>query len=496
MKKSVLKRKIFTQSISFLLSVLLVFYAIPTIIYAELADFSAALSDGEIPFSEESEADIYSYTGVAYEVESAREINTKHFRLEDGTYVAAQYDYAVHYVDENGALQDINNRLSDASGGVFANPDSRIKFAKKINGNKSLFELHEHNTKITLSLNDANKGTKGVVKNYNDSAEETILQKMMNLENIASKILYADILDGVDIEYIAQSNNIKENIIVKEKSDKYSYTFTLTLNGLTARLCDSGDVEIINEKSGDVQYIIPAPVVYDAKDEYAPFDVACYTLEDLKNGKYYLTVTVSAEWMNAEERAFPVTVDPALVASSAYVMDTSISSGSPSSSYPHETNLYISEYRMIHWQTLMLPTIPYSSAYITNATIRMRNSITNSNYVAVYQVLTVWDEDLTWNQYTDESNPKGKIDSTIIDYNVLRSGFYSWNITSLAKKWYDGTVPNYGVAFDSAPGQTANVSFYSSDNSIVDSRPALTINYRDIKGVEEYWSYSSQSAGA
>lgn len=41
-----------------------------------------------------------------------REENVKHFRLPDGSMIAAQYDTAVHYRDESGTWQNIDNTLS------------------------------------------------------------------------------------------------------------------------------------------------------------------------------------------------------------------------------------------------------------------------------------------------------------------------------------------------------------------------------------------------
>ena len=230
MKKKVSTHKPSTRIISFILCLLIVFFATPSVIFAEAAD--AIKSQDNTKSSSSDNPDIYSYIGDAYEVEALREENTKHFHLENGSFVAAQYNYPVHYVDGNGTMQDIDNQLSEASGGVYANKNARIKFAKKITGNEVLFTLHEGNTKITLSLNNAVKGVKGVVTNNADAKEATQLQKMMNLEKLSSSIIYKNILQGVDLEYVAESNNIKENIIVKERSASYAYYFELSLTDL------------------------------------------------------------------------------------------------------------------------------------------------------------------------------------------------------------------------------------------------------------------------
>lgn len=43
-----------------------------------------------------------SKTSDIFEVESMREENVKHFRLEDGTYRAITYDRPIHIKDEKG----------------------------------------------------------------------------------------------------------------------------------------------------------------------------------------------------------------------------------------------------------------------------------------------------------------------------------------------------------------------------------------------------------
>ena len=190
---------------------LILFYAIPSVVYSETIDALSSLGESEGAEQEAAAAPEgdEDFRIPLYEVEELREENVKHFKLSDGSYVAAQYNYPVHYDDGSGKLLDIDNTLSEASGGVYANKNSRIKFAKKITGNESLFTLHDGNTKLTLSLEGAKKGVAGSVTNGADSEDETELQKMMHLEKISASIIYEEILDGVDIEYVVEFLNKK-----------------------------------------------------------------------------------------------------------------------------------------------------------------------------------------------------------------------------------------------------------------------------------------------
>ena len=183
--KTVKKYSPKTKILSLILSFLIIFYLIPTSVFAEGLDNDITVSDNSVS----ENAGNNTYTPEIYEVTELREDNVKHFRLPDGSYVAAQYSYPVHYTDENGQLIDIDNRLTE-SGSELSTGNSRIKFVKKITGNGTIFTLHENNTKITMGLAGAEKKTEGIAINNNnsDDAIESTIGKMVNLENISSTI--------------------------------------------------------------------------------------------------------------------------------------------------------------------------------------------------------------------------------------------------------------------------------------------------------------------
>ena len=119
---------------------------------------------------------------------------------------------------------------------------------------------------VNMSLSGANKKVAGQVTNTQTefSEDATQLQKLMALDKLSSKILYPDILTGVDLEYVVESCNIKENIIVKERTDSYGYTFEIKLNHLEAVLCEDGSVSITDPDTDEVVYTIPKGYMFDA----------------------------------------------------------------------------------------------------------------------------------------------------------------------------------------------------------------------------------------
>ena len=128
-------------------------------------------------------------------------------------------------------------------------------------------------------------------------------------------------------------------------------------------------------------------------------------------------------------------------------------------------------------------------------------------YVAAYEVLSDWNSSLTWNLANSATNPAGQLAGTFTDYVHVyteqdnNNYFYpngdtfSWNITPIVKKWYEGN--NYGVSF-AAPSEesfTGIAKFLSNDYSVNSVRPSLCITYSDMKGLEDYWTYTFQDAG-
>ena len=97
----------------------------------------------------------------------------------------------------------------------------------------------------------------------------------------------------------------------------------------------------------------------------------------------------------------------------------------------------------------------------------------NGDYVGVYNVTTNWDTSLTWNKTIAETSPNGVLSDTVLDYNCIdgkdvTDNRYTWDITSL---------------------------YEASECTATAQRPQFTVSYQDMKGIESYWSYTSQSAG-
>ena len=295
-----IKRTI-TPVLAFLLALLMAVYLFP----ADVAVAAHAGNDSESQNNEQTEE---KAVDALFELTDLRTADTKYIKMSDGTIQALVYETAVHAQDENGVWQDIDNSLSEGNGTI---DSTRVKFAKKITGNRELFTLHDGNKKVTLSLADAIKKTPVTVVNDGTTDEKyaTKLEELSTLSEVVSSVRYNGILPETDVEYILSGNDLKENIVINALQDHYTYTFELELNNLTAVLTEEGAIVLLEGE--ETVYTMPAPYMYDAKGGFS--DAVAYTLtESNGNGKYTLTVTANAEWINEPGRSFPVTVDPTI----------------------------------------------------------------------------------------------------------------------------------------------------------------------------------------
>lgn len=263
---------------------------------------------------------------VLYEDESRMDEHTRHYVMNNGTAKSIFNAESVSYFDEEAKKwKPIDNSLKEnADAYESKNGNMRTKIYKENKGKK--VEIAKSDKQLsweylgkqveTISAGNENAETfsASVLKVNNDLAGKS--------KNINSSAVYENIEKDTDLEYRLFGNNLKENIIVREKSADYRYLFALKTEGLKIRLSeDNESLELYTESTKDdgtveqkIEFTIPAPFMYDANGESS--DDVYYELEPSENGNYAFAVVASDEWINAAERAFPVTIDPQIVTDS------------------------------------------------------------------------------------------------------------------------------------------------------------------------------------
>lgn len=484
-----MRNRLMDRVFSLMLAVVMLLSSLhPTIVWASTGEINpaesmdASMLDGDIePYIEpKDEAQLQTELEImAQEVCELREENVKHIRLPDGTYQAIVYGGPVHRINDAGEWIEINNSLKDM-GAELATGDERIKFTKKITGNGNIFTLHEKNYKVTVGLEGAIKKTIGVFVN-NSKVEETEsnLQEIIQVENLTANVLYEDILDGVDIEYEIVANDVKENIIVKDRDNEYCYTFSIMLNGLCAEQVGN-TISLFDNKSGEIVYQIPEPYMYDADGQSST--AVTYTLEEDGNGKYLFVVTADAEWINAEEREFPIVIDPTLL-NLGQSADTYVLAGSPSTNYGSSKDMWVLDTGYTYL-TFAKPTLP-ADAEITAATLRVPfyYNVENQKYLTLgaYQITSGWSEKgTTWNNKPSTgSTALDTCDAYANGASETAPDYVSFIVSEYVKTWYTGST-NYGFALKREGGTNTSILIPSREKMVAYAQMSIYYSGKDL----------------
>ena len=196
---------------------------------------------------------------------------------------------------DNNTLEKIDNTLVE-------NDD---KFVNKKGKHKVEIYKPNVNKKVKFSFNDNLITWEYLNKKGKSNTDEKI--------NISlNEARYLDIDESVDISYVLEGEDLKENIIVKDKREEYKFSFKLKIEGLTLNLsADNKQIEL--KKNDSVEAIIPAPYMYDESGETC--SNVYYELEELDEDEYIFDVIADESWINSNDRMFPVVIDPRIVTS-------------------------------------------------------------------------------------------------------------------------------------------------------------------------------------
>ena len=251
------------------------------------------------------------------EILDLRENNRKVFRMSDGTEQAVFYPETVHvFNDDTKTFDDVDNTIVEAEDGrhyVSGKNHFKARFSRE-EENDELFSIESGMHRVTVSAKK-NK------KHKNHGVKPRVHKKNVEGFERTDMLVFEGVHDGADYEYSVTGNGVKENIVVKEKADVYRYSFVLHMENVTAEFDETNKrVAFLSKENGEEVFFIPAPFMTDANGIIST--AVTYELKNTANGDAVLTVTPDSEWMNAEERAFPIVIDPQIQLSSASAMKT------------------------------------------------------------------------------------------------------------------------------------------------------------------------------
>ena len=461
------------------------------------------------------------------EVVSMREATKKVFKTDTGAYIAAVYDGPVHFQDIHGNWQNIDNRLVKTEVKInqidktVAINDSNIVSYLENTANDVTFRLPDQlskqtpiqisTDKYTLSFTIADvqssidsyivpqttleKNKKALQTLTADEQKKIEQTAALSVDNQKSVLEYSDVFPDVTAQYVINGQSLKENLILKTKPKLDRFSFVFTYEGLTAITYENGVVEFkpSDDLNGEPVYRISPPCMYDSGEGYSDeIEVEYQTTE---TGGIYSLIPDS-DWLNAQERIYPVTLDPSIGAGTSQVstniIDDGVTESDPNKNYYAYDRMYVGSnlvgssgkncwayIRFRNFNTVLPANVYVDSAYLNLYHYPTASYQTATNKTMhVYRVKTAWPEkNITWNNkpsYEPTLMATFKSDkSNSIDSVDVRNLVTQWNKERVS----DAMLVIKPDAVDNS--KTNRTCFYTSDcgASISFKRPKIEIKY-------------------
>ncbi len=325
-----------------------------------------------------------------------------------------------------------------------------------------------------------------------ESQEKIKKEHATSLQKNRSSVKYPSAQKDIDINYYVSGQSLKEDIVLHRVPTARSFSFDFTYTGLQAVLQPDNSV-FFNDNTGRTIFIVPAPYMFDSDVGYST-DIAV-TVEQTEGGCRY-TLTPSREWLEDEQRVYPVTVDPQVYTTqnSSYIHDNGVQQSNPSTNYITYDRMYVGSavgrlegrmyFKLTQWPTASL----LNTHTITNATLRFYyypQADWQTGYdmdIEVYTPAAVWNTNtITWNN--QPTNVEQWITSLYIgDSRRKDNGYDNYDVTTWVKARYANPSGDKGITLRpyTVVNATNRVCYISSDYYTNSSlRPFITIEYTD-----------------
>ncbi len=388
---------------------------------------------------------------VVAELPDLRTATSQTFELSDGQTETRLYESPVNYRDEDGKWLPIEEGLTELPNGAVVNGDNS-------------FDIH-----LPEDLQEAPVRV--------ELPEGWISQQPLGLATDPVALdgevaTYQAASDSATFEFTGLANGLKENIELADPSAPSTYRYEVeTSAGLTPTLTEQGSIDF-TDAEGQLVAEMPAPTMADNAEAQATAEAISYSLEDLGDGRWRISVEADPQWLSDPERAWPVTIDPTTEIKQPALDCIIVNDGSetprcgPGQTYMIAKTDYVSSGTDSIARTLLrfdLSAIP-ASASITSATIGLYAASASENVAKVdlYDVSRSWTAGLTWKYWewhrnvTDEwdtpGGDYGKYMPTPTSIKTSERGsaagwwkFSSNDLRWLVARWKSGSVPNNGV---------------------------------------------------
>ena len=234
------------------------------------------------------------------ELTDERTATAKVYEMSDGYFEAGVSSAPVHFKNDNDTYIDIVTDLvpsieTSQTFGTLSTLSTKTDMIFEAFGESGTATLAGEGWKLSMAY---------------AQADTTVPLRVGNTA------LYADVADGVDVEYRTTWWGLKENLILTKPTAQNIFDFKLTFEGLELiRDLATSTYQLVDTDTGEVMLEIGNLVVTDSTydwmaGEYAMCEDAYWEITDSGDGWVTISAIIAEEWIQDPDRTWPVRIDP------------------------------------------------------------------------------------------------------------------------------------------------------------------------------------------
>ncbi len=415
---------------------------------------------------------------------------------EDDTLTLYMFSEPVKYVDKDTtAIKFIDNSIKavetklPVSSAELSKIGNSLYTAKSYSNTANFFRVDmpaSINQGVSLSYGDL----KFTLSPASASLSASTLKNATHRGMTEQVVEYRNALgDGIHLQYVPINSGVKENIILDRYPGKNTFNFIFDAGGYYPVYTEGEAIPFVDPAADEIALILGQA---DARDSYTGDETdGHFTLynslkvEDLKNGKYALTVTIDNDFLTDPDTVYPVIIDPSFSIPNNTVLDTTVySAKSTSSSFSSSAYLIVGNHGSSYGEGVafvqtdhnynLQPLFTHENIVSAKYRVYEGSGKTNSSTINVGLPIDAWDSTLTFSNKPSYSKTSSKV--------ISKSGWHEFNITTQAKVWVQGykTVgyplgPGNGFVLYANDSSASSKHFCSSEHS--NYTPSISITY-------------------
>lgn len=415
------------------------------------------------------------------EIESERDAFSKTYTDGEGNFTTEVYAEPVH-TKVDGEWTDISTEINlNKQNGMLETETTQLEAAypSKISSSN---EIQYTYGKHTLEFSNISAS---------DGKEIYELNQSKSTQTDENKVLYQDVLPGIDLRHVSLNKEVKEDWIINDYNgiNEFNYVVNTDLN---PQLEEDGSISFYeNKNSKEIVFILPSPLMEDSNvinglGSGVKSNHLHYELESIGENQYSIKLLVEKEWLESEERVFPVYIDPSVSVDA--MGDSFVSSAYPTTNYNKEWDSSQGEY--------VLKVGKYDSstgtnyAFIKFSLTNLKGAVVDSADLKTYvthayystQKTGLWVDRVTGPWYANELTWSNKPGSTAItSTTVARDQWATFPVKSTVQGWINGTYQNDGFKFHTnGNGQTYWKKLSSAETANV-AKLVISYHYPTMK---------------